>query len=43
MIQIFDLLYVDEKWFTSLNWTSYGIHIHELNKLCHITIVWVSN
>ncbi len=27
----------------SMSSTGYGIHIHELSRLCHITVVWVSN
>jgi hypothetical protein len=27
----------------SMSSTGYGIHIHELSRLCHITVVWASN
>ncbi len=28
---------------TSMSSTGYEIHIHELSRLCHITVVWVSS
>jgi len=27
----------------SMSSTGYGIHIHELSRLCHMTVVWMSN